>query len=577
MIIAHNILAANSQRMLGLTRTDKAKSTEKLSSGYRINRAADDAASLAISEKMRRQIRGLTQGVQNTMEGIGYLQVADGALNEVHDILHRMTELSVKAANDTNTPEDRAYIQDEMTSLVAEIDRISDTTTFNQQPIFKGADRIITNPDGTPASNSSLSIDDFQMADLSLGYTPFSAGDKGGKLNLQAIVNNPDLAAHGTTYNLIYGSGSTSYPSVRLTKDGNTTEIPVFNMTPTSVTRNSDNTWTRTFNYTDENGTDISINQKIVVDNDNKHYAINGSVTANDGNTFDGDVEVMFHADTAYNNDDQCEGYFIDGQRVQKTSFYDSSLASSTDTIKNTIPSSFSIVDQDNALAFSEKISFTSNPDKLSIGLYYSNGIWPHIDNPASITGTAAARADLGFAAVWKGSFADGGTGVTYGLNYGIAAVETDPDLPAGQITRSDDAITEHEDGKRLWIQSGADKDSGLFIELKEMNSHLLGVENPDVTTQAEASRTIEKIKGALSYVSGLRSDAGAQQNRLEHIVRNENNVVENTQAAESLIRDTDMAEEMVKFSNHNILEQAGMSMLSQANQTAQGVLSLLS
>ncbi|MCR4787099.1 MAG: flagellar hook protein, partial [Lachnospiraceae bacterium] len=138
MVIQHNLQALNSYRMMGITNSSQAKSTEKLSSGYKINRAADDAAGLAISEKMRRQIRGLTQASLNCQDGISLVQIADGALNEVHDMLHRCSELSVKAANGTLTDMDRSYIQSEVDQIVSEIDKIAERTTFNEIPVLQG-------------------------------------------------------------------------------------------------------------------------------------------------------------------------------------------------------------------------------------------------------------------------------------------------------------------------------------------------------------------------------------------------------------------------------------------------------
>jgi len=139
MVVQHNLTAMNSNRMLGLTQSTLAKSTEKLSSGYKVNRAADDAAGLAISEKMRRQVRGLTQASTNAQDGISCVQTAEGALNEVHDMLQRMNELATKAANDTNMSEDRSYIKAEIDALVSEIDRVASTTTFNEQNLLNGS------------------------------------------------------------------------------------------------------------------------------------------------------------------------------------------------------------------------------------------------------------------------------------------------------------------------------------------------------------------------------------------------------------------------------------------------------
>ena len=142
MVISHNMLALNANRQFNIINKNKAKSTEKLSSGYRINRAADDAAGLSISEKMRRQIRGLSQGVKNTEDGVSLCQVADGALSEVSAMLHRITELSVQSANETNSEQDRQYIQEEINQILQEIERISDTTTFNEKALFKEEENI---------------------------------------------------------------------------------------------------------------------------------------------------------------------------------------------------------------------------------------------------------------------------------------------------------------------------------------------------------------------------------------------------------------------------------------------------
>ena len=140
MVVQHNLTAMNSNRMLGLTTKSQAKSTEKLSSGYKINRAADDAAGLAISEKMRRQIRGLTQASLNAQDGISAVQTAEGALTEVHDMLQRMNELATKAANGTNSSEEREYIQSEVDALIDEIDRVAETTKFNELYLLEGGD-----------------------------------------------------------------------------------------------------------------------------------------------------------------------------------------------------------------------------------------------------------------------------------------------------------------------------------------------------------------------------------------------------------------------------------------------------
>ena len=175
MVVQHNLTAMNSNRMLGVTTSAQAKSTEKLSSGYKINRAADDAAGLSISEKMRKQIRGLTQASSNAQDGISAVQTAEGALNEVQDMLQRMNELAVKAANGTNSEDDRNYIQDEVNQLIKEIDRVSTTTKFNETYLLKGDDQI-TGPNSNAAK---ITADGNTEATIEIDLTGMSAAEAG--------------------------------------------------------------------------------------------------------------------------------------------------------------------------------------------------------------------------------------------------------------------------------------------------------------------------------------------------------------------------------------------------------------
>ena len=179
MVVKHNITAMNSNRMLGLSTSAQAKSTEKLSSGYKINRAADDAAGLAISEKMRRQIRGLTQASANAQDGISCVQTAEGALNEVHDMLQRMNELAVKAANGTMQSEDQSYVQKEVDNLLSEIDRVQETTTFNEKMLLNGSFTSVAlqvGAEGTTSNTISLTIS--SMGTTGLGVSALKVSDQ---------------------------------------------------------------------------------------------------------------------------------------------------------------------------------------------------------------------------------------------------------------------------------------------------------------------------------------------------------------------------------------------------------------
>jgi len=187
MVVQHNLTAMNSNRMLGLTQASLTKSTEKLSSGYKINRAADNAAGLAISEKMRRQVRGLTQASTNAQDGVSAVQTAEGALNEVHDMLQRMNELATQAANDTNMTTDRSYIKAEIDALVSEISRVSTTTTFNEQSLLNGSfkgKKLQVGAEGVSAQTISISIS--AMTATGLGITSLSVNTHE---NAQSSIN----------------------------------------------------------------------------------------------------------------------------------------------------------------------------------------------------------------------------------------------------------------------------------------------------------------------------------------------------------------------------------------------------
>ena len=356
MVVQHNLTAMNSNRMLGLTTSAQAKSTEKLSSGYKVNRAADDAAGLSISEKMRRQVRGLTQAAANAQDGISAVQTAEGALNEVQDMLQRMNELAVKGENGTLTTTDRSYIQSEIRQLMSEVDRVQSTTTFNEMNLLDGS-----------------------------------------------FIKGLQVGAEA----------------------GQHIEISIANMSMAGLAAGIDSKLYTTITY------------------NNLQKVDTGSYTA-----------TTYNASSLTNN----KGVTVGSVMIGKT--------------ENKSITTFSTLD----------------------GTTYSK---------APLTSDIAK-----------------------------AVIATFMNLTAGKAS--------------------------------------------SVATVQDFNSLNAFIKGALSLVSQQRSDLGAIQNRLEHTINNLNNIAENTTSAESAIRDTDIATEMVKYSNNSILQQAGTSMLSQANQTNQLALSLL-
>lgn len=391
MIVQHNLTAMNSNRMLGVTTGGQAKSSEKLSSGYRINRAGDDAAGLKISEKMRSQVRGLNRASTNAQDGVSLIQTAEGALNEAHSILQRMNELAVQGANDTNQDIDRDAINQELDALTQELDRISETTQFNKQELLDGTFKDKKLQVGANANQFiDIKIDKMDAKSLGLRDISYAKGTK------------------TFSYNKI------SYLGVEYEYDTTKTEAS------------------------------------------NKELFQN-AVAAYGEQQFDQDM-IHMNSLGSYGFSGEEGGY--------------ATIASAVVSGPSILGTKYSGMASDN---------------------------WSDLLSNAKAAGTTA-----------------GGFGST------ITATA------------------------------------------------------PKVDDYDLANATLNAVQNAINRVSTQRSALGALQNRLEHTIANLDNVAENTQAAESRIRDTDIASEMVEYSKNNILAQAGQSMLAQSNQSTQGVLSLL-
>ena len=445
MVVQHNMQAANANRMLNVTTSAQSKSTEKLSSGYRINRAADDAAGLTISEKMRKQIKGLDRASTNAEDGVSAVQTAEGALTEVHSMLQRMNELATQSANGTNSSTDRKAIQDEIDQLTTEIDRVSETTKFNETYLLKG--------DGAEKEHN---------------------------------VNAHDAGLDGVT----------------LTDKGDEVEVTL-----------------KTLNAGDK----ISIA--------GKNYTIGATP-------------------------DEAKGLYAKAKAGEKVTVGGTTyeIADKTDAAKGQI----TIANLDQQIAKGTTVEYGNK--KVHV-VDETTGI---DDNDSSII-TAAKAYELETAEIVKAS-----------------SIGTDTNATAGNLTDNKFTLTKgkvnYNDALSFNLHVGADADmtNKITVNIDSMNSAGLGVKGIKADTEQDATYAIDAIADAISTVSSQRSALGAVQNRLEHTINNLDNVVENTTSAESRIRDTDMAEEMVNYSKNNILAQAGQSMLAQANQSNQGVLSLL-
>ena len=486
MVVQHNLTAMNSNRMLGITTKSQAKSTEKLSSGYKINRAADDAAGLSISEKMRKQIRGLTQASSNAQDGISAVQTAEGALNEVQDMLQRMNELAVKAANGTQSEDDRSYIQNEIDQLTTEIDRVAETTKFNETYLLKG------DQDNEKAYTYSYATATGKAATATMSTT---ASTKGSKITTMTFKTTASADEQNEVAKLIRDQGiNVQYSS----KDSATTGKVVNSAT---VSLNGTDKYT----VTNTTGNDYSIK-------DAKGNEI-ATFTLENANLGEKDKADAITPGTETFTASKATAGYKDGDTVK---YYDKD--------GNGIP--------ENAL--SKYFSSTTNA-------------------AGTVSSTLKADAPLVYDALGNK------------IDAAVADISAKQDL-TGALT--------------LTLHVGADATSNnqISVNLDAMSAKGLGVNGlkVDGTDDTNAKGSIETIKEAIQKVSTQRSALGAVQNRLEHTISNLDNVVENTTSAESQIRDTDMATEMVKYSNNNILAQAGQAMLAQSNQSNQGVLSLL-
>lgn len=511
MIISHNLLAMNANRQFNIINKNKAKSTEKLSSGYRINRAADDAAGLSISEKMRRQIRGLSQGVKNTQDGVSLCQVADGALAEVSDMLHRITELSVKSANGTNTDEDRQAIQEEINQILKEIDRIGDTTEFNTKKLFDGscsaADYIKSEPVSitkTDAWNQLINRTyGTATADIVFNGITYKKEYINSYLATQSSTAIYwDMMNNGVTYDGPNGSNTVKIiNSLKKIAQNDFLMIDGLRLCRSSINEQ----YSVLTNFCENI---ITKADDIVSMSPSQAYSWLHSVTYDDSGYIAFNISSHVAWDIGYQAQEYARG--------------------------NTIPQFNTIF---TAYLWNMKNVWFHFPDDFSSDLPMDNSI---------------ATQDMVVSDYVK----------IQNLLKGLT--------PDGEISE------EEKDKNGLWIQSGSEAGQGMFLEIDPMNTAVLGIHDLDVSTVEGANHAMESVKGALEKISANRSKIGAQQNRLEHTIANEQNVVENTTAAESQIRDTDMSKEMTAFSREMILENVGQAMLAQANQSGQGVMTLL-
>ena len=505
MRINNNIMAMNTHRQYAINNDNMAGATKKLSSGYRINSAADDAAGLAISEKMRAQIRGLDMASKNSEDGISLVQTAEGALEETESILQRMRELSVQSASDTNEDTvDRAALDSEYQQLIAEIDDIATKTNFNGMKLLDGSlsDSIATAFSGTDAmayggagtedadlmsitlaTNTGIGAEDYDLGGWVDAVTP---GGVSESFTLSDGTNTYTIYAGGATDGLTFGgNGADTYDVV----DGSSNVVGTITLTADQAT------------------------------------AISTVGTA--GNIGDYDLNVAAAAD----------------QTALTSGMTITNATSGTTIAAGSYTMSFT-----GAAATAAELELTDGTNTYTV-----------------VAGTSTESFGEGTYNVEDGS---GNTVGTITLDAAAAtAIANENAVDFADVTVTSSNIT---------FQTGANEGDTLAIQIGGMTSTALDVTGTDIATMETASSSITTVNNAINAVSTQRAHLGALQNRLEHKINNLDTSSENLQAAESRIRDVDMAAEMTEYTQTSILVQAATSMLAQANSAPQNVLSLL-
>ncbi len=641
--VQHNITALNANRNFGITQATVAKSTEKLSSGYKINRAADDAAGLAISEKMRKQIRGLTQASANAQDGISAVQTAEGALTEVHDMLQRMNELATKASNGSLSENDRQNVQDEVDQLLTEVDRVAETTKFNEIYLLKGnADKstttininahdaglagdLIDNGDGTAAFKLDKALKNGDT--VKIGGKDYTIGQSVSKSNYRKATTDfgNELVAAGDSVT----AGGKTYT---LTNDVDVTTAKALTFAAGDILE-------------DENGNRYTVRAGVAAEA--KESTQSAAITAamfvieydDDGDGTAAAIEaknalsdgwklIKVGTDTTQHN---VVGSLKSGEVSVKNSSFTTSNATTLAQVGNggtavTFAEGDTLVQNGNTITAADEKPEDYTAIEKQLNALAADGTTnsitiAHTENGVTTSATykLATANDFSDSANLKATrdyilenIKDLDE-VTIGGNI-VTVVGKDNAKDSNAITISDAyqkmadelqvassigadkeaTVRNNGDGSfviqkgsvevknklefSLHVGSDADMTNKIGVSVEAMDTKGLGISGLNVSgdTVANATYAIDAIEDAIKKVSTQRSALGAAQNRLEHTIKNLDNIVENTTSAEQEIRDTDMATEMVKFSSANILSQAGTSMLAQANQSNQGILSLL-
>ncbi|MCI9057801.1 MAG: flagellin [Oscillospiraceae bacterium] len=578
MRIQHNIMAMNAYRNYNNNSAALSKNLEKLSSGYKINRAGDDAAGLAISEKMRAQITGLNAASKNVKDGISLVKTAEGAMQEVQDMLNRMDYLATQSANGTYQDEvDRENLQKEVDALKTEINRIADSANFNGIKLMDGS--LDTSLKTTGNKDVAVEV----MADGQLGKEPQAgvysidlsgtvisqAGDDDAEIKLEAFGQVTDTVSikngmsdeqvaealakqwntdHKDSFEADYGTG------FKITAEAQGSKL-VFTMSqaPSKAWTAADTQATLTFTYANahnNNAQQVTLTQeKEAIDSTTtRMYAqakFDLASIVKDGATLTiGDDTYVFAvgSNSKYKDLDNV---------VDLTD-----MTAASDDLARVAANRLSTLAQSNTRF---KVGSANNEDGTINITEKEGGVDYSKNNLAGADGKGTTRVDA---------------------NAGVDPTPGDADATAadwsGLVMTGN--VNSGAMGSALTLQIGDTSDSfnQMKVAIGDMHTTGMGIDGVDISSQTGAQAAVQTIKDAINYVSGIRGDLGATQNRLEHTANNLSVMAENIQDAESTIRDTDVAEEMMSYVKNNILVQSAQAMLAQANQVPQGVLQLL-
>lgn len=672
MIIQNNMAAMGSSRQTGKAKGRLSKKAEQLASGYRINHAADDSAGLAISEKMRGQIRGLKQASENAQDGISLLQTADSALNETHSLIQRIRELSVQAANDTNTEEDRENIQTEIDLLLEEADRIAEDTEFNTIHLLDGSlkentttnpnvqlstaeitnflENIVSNPvidgsvnkiDSTTSGNLSDTLCKSivpQAVNAFLSTFPaFSSAAAAGKISNQIGLNiyqdtSNTLASVTIQYGYDAANKVTDNIQLKLSVNVNTLQFTNTGELTSDSRRALETTIVHEMMHafmddTLTNGMIGATNGTLDAGNKFPSWFKEGmSQTAaggcsNDNDWINGGLGLTKNSNAAAikaavqassnkigSNSTSSEygtgylacmylGYLAAGS---PSSLSSSSLAGGINTILSKLMGGASLNDvikdisngtytsisdfeakfgDDPSVAFISQLLNAVGDDGNGsvISSLTASDLLPDADATSSVykaddknvfvTSSVGSKRDWGTGGAVSGTNSGGGTTGGTGGGGGTPGTGGGGGGTGGTTPTFAGAF---------YLQIGANTGQSMTISIDDMHTAAIGLTGISVSDHDKAGLAIEACDKAIQTVSKARAKIGAYTNRLEYAVSNLDNTAENLQAAESRIRDADMADLMVEYAKENILMQAGQSMLAQANQSTQGILQLL-